>query len=260
MSLDYLPIISWEEELNLKLNQSAKPGWKVFCPQETSSTMDFLKQAWKNNQQLAPILVLSQHQNSGRGRQGRKWISSGSSFIATLGLPAGQQDLTAFSLVVAVALNKILNEYNCKTQIKWPNDLLTADGRKISGILIERFENCLSVGAGINIETQEIENSAALSEFTKELPPIPEIAYNFATLLFMYYQIFQQHGFTAFYQQYQDNSLSIGSSISVSTASGKLQGLYQGVDEHGALRVLVGESLKVLTSAEISCCQENLCC
>ncbi len=40
-----------------------------------------------------------------------------------------------------------------RTSLKWPNDLLAPDGRKLAGILAEVADGAVVVGVGLNVST-----------------------------------------------------------------------------------------------------------
>lgn len=87
-------------------------------------------------------------QLAGRGRQGRSWASPlGNLYASTLvrmrphDPPAG-----SLALVAAVALREAVGVGT----IKWPNDLLI-EGAKMAGILLERIDDAVVAGFGVNI-------------------------------------------------------------------------------------------------------------
>lgn len=252
MLIDYQPVPEWEQELKIKFSQSAYPIWNVFCPAETSSTMDFVRQVYEKKPEILPVVVLAAKQNLGRGRQGSEWKSDANDFTASFGFYCDNPDCSAFSLIAAMAVNKILSGYGCKLKIKWPNDLITDDGRKISGILVEKHKHCINVGIGINLFGFPHERSASISEFTENIPEAPQIGWQLASLLYMYLKIYQAQGFGVFKDEYDIMALAQESKISVKTEQGLLTGVYKGVDEKGALQVLIDDKIRVLTSAEIS--------
>ena len=85
---------------------------------------------------------------AGRGRQGRQWASPlGNLYASTLiRLRPGDPVTGSLALVAAVALREAIGIGT----IKWPNDLLI-DGAKVSGILLERADDAVVVGFGVNV-------------------------------------------------------------------------------------------------------------
>jgi BirA family biotin operon repressor/biotin-[acetyl-CoA-carboxylase] ligase len=104
--------------------------------------------------------VTAEQQRAGRGRQGRAWESPpGASLLFALLLrPAGEgaRILPLISLAAATALAQAGRALGAALAVKWPNDVLSAAGGKLAGILPEaRIEGgrCrhLLLGVGINV-------------------------------------------------------------------------------------------------------------
>lgn len=127
---------------------------------ETASTMDDARKVG-----IKPMVILTNHQNRGRGRTGRSWFDQPDmSVLMTIaepfneldGDPTGDSYLTQqfFTLATVVALQEITG--NPEVLIKWPNDLVFGR-RKIGGILIENPDySAVSTypklfGVGINV-------------------------------------------------------------------------------------------------------------
>ena len=99
-------------------------------------------------------------QSAGRGRRGRTWLSGEGenlTFTHIIKKP-GLTPTDAHALVRAatVALLHLCGEKGIPARIKWPNDLLSAKGEKLAGVLAESvFENgeitCLAIGIGLNV-------------------------------------------------------------------------------------------------------------
>lgn len=102
----------------------------------------------------AGALAVADTQTAGRGRRGRSWESPpGVNLYFSLvfrpgGSPAGVPRL---GLAVAVGLAEALD-----LSIKWPNDLLSPQGRKVAGLLAEMElagtgVDFVVVGVGVNV-------------------------------------------------------------------------------------------------------------
>jgi BirA family biotin operon repressor/biotin-[acetyl-CoA-carboxylase] ligase len=99
-------------------------------------------------------LVTAAVQTAGRGRQGRSWSApAGSSLLMSLLLRSPPRLLP---LIAAVAVCEVTGE---QSLIKWPNDIVIAEGprlAKLAGILIEGRpqEGWAVVGIGLNVAVQ----------------------------------------------------------------------------------------------------------
>lgn len=105
-------------------------------------------------------LVIAKEQTAGYGRFNREWIQNKNESIA-MSLVCKDIDsideIGKISIVTAVSIVNILEQYNNNICIKWPNDILISD-KKICGILIENiiYKNDLNliIGIGININNK----------------------------------------------------------------------------------------------------------
>jgi BirA family biotin operon repressor/biotin-[acetyl-CoA-carboxylase] ligase len=62
------------------------------------------------------------------------------------------------TLLVGVALAESVGEVTgVRASLKWPNDLLAGDGRKLAGILAESSGTAVVVGVGLNVSTTAAE-------------------------------------------------------------------------------------------------------
>lgn len=95
----------------------------------------------------------AERQTGGRGRQGRVWESpAGNLYASTLvRLRPTDPPPATLALVAAVALEEAVRVFvPGGATLKWPNDLLI-DNAKLSGILLERAEDAVVIGVGVNL-------------------------------------------------------------------------------------------------------------
>ena len=86
------------------------------------------------------VVAVASHQTAGRGRLGRSWEApAGSNLLASVllrpELPPDRRHLA--SAVVALAAVDAARPVGVEAAVKWPNDLLAPDGRKLAGVLAE---------------------------------------------------------------------------------------------------------------------------
>ncbi|WP_299646402.1 biotin--[acetyl-CoA-carboxylase] ligase [Sphingomonas bacterium] len=100
------------------------------------------------------LWLRAEQQTAGRGRQGRTWVSPPGNLYASTVVRLRDVDLAAATLgfVAAVALEDVVSMLIRRDglMLKWPNDLLI-DGAKLSGILLERAEDAVVIGFGVNL-------------------------------------------------------------------------------------------------------------
>lgn len=94
-------------------------------------------------------------QSAGRGRQGRDWFDGAGNFMGSTVVRLSPRDPSpaTLALVSGVAVHEatapLLADASALT-LKWPNDLLYA-GHKLAGILLERQDDAIVVGIGVNL-------------------------------------------------------------------------------------------------------------
>ncbi|TPG84233.1 biotin--[acetyl-CoA-carboxylase] ligase, partial [Pseudomonas caspiana] len=101
-------------------------------------------------------VVVTDHQQAGRGRLGRAWDTpANTSVTLSVLLPAPDQGRGWLPLATGLAVRDALAEVaDVDSGLKWPNDvLLPSDGeRKVCGILCELQPAGIVVGLGINVD------------------------------------------------------------------------------------------------------------
>lgn len=116
----------------------------------------------------AGTLVLADEQTSGRGRQGRTWISEPGAgiWLTLIERPTDPASADVLSLRVGLALARALDRFAAEpVRLKWPNDVY-AGARKLAGVLAEaRWRDgaveWVAVGVGINLRAPGGEPGAA---------------------------------------------------------------------------------------------------
>ena len=157
------PPLLCEAEIACDLAVS-RVGRIVRCVGDTASTNDLAWQAADEGPAAADgLAVFAEHQSSGRGRRGSRWLAPPHSSVlcsVLVWLPdlsgRGAIFTRAASLAVAEAI-----EDQCRLEvgIKWPNDLVIED-RKVAGILVESRPawagvGPVAIGVGINCHQGE---------------------------------------------------------------------------------------------------------
>ncbi|SNR56936.1 biotin--[acetyl-CoA-carboxylase] ligase [Blastococcus mobilis] len=106
-------------------------------------------------------VLVAEHQVAGRGRLDRVWTSPPRagltvSFLLRPDVPAARRGW--LPLLTGVALAEAVGQVTgVRASLKWPNDLLALDGRKLAGILAESSGTAVVVGVGLNVSTTAAE-------------------------------------------------------------------------------------------------------
>jgi BirA family transcriptional regulator, biotin operon repressor / biotin---[acetyl-CoA-carboxylase] ligase len=154
-------------------------GSSVTHLESCASTMD---EARARAGEGAPHLttVWAETQTAGRGRQGRIWQSQSGyglyfTVIAHINLEPERYGLIPL-LAGAILCSSVRDLTGVQASLKWPNDLLATDARKLAGILVERDAKnaAFLIGVGLNVRQQPFDLPAAsLEEFCE---PVDRVA------------------------------------------------------------------------------------
>lgn len=118
--------------------------WSESC----ASTQDVLR----GSALAEGAVAVTEHQTSGRGREGRPWEdAAGKSLLLSLLLrPPEGTPTHQLALVAGLAVAESVEERRDAAGIKWPNDVLL-DGRKVAGVLLEASGEEVVCGIGVNV-------------------------------------------------------------------------------------------------------------
>jgi BirA family biotin operon repressor/biotin-[acetyl-CoA-carboxylase] ligase len=211
--------------------------------------------------ETGPLWLTAARQTTGRGRRGRAWDSPSGNLAATLLLrpEPSQSEWAQLSFAAAIAVSDAAARFAPQAQIalKWPNDVL-ADGRKLAGILLEAAHGpapALAIGIGMNLahHPEGTEFPAISFAGLGVKPPTAEDALAALAASFAkWYEVWRGHGFVAIREAWLARAAGLGSRIRARLATEERSGMFEGIDENGAL--LLNEGLgraSVLPAADI---------
>jgi BirA family biotin operon repressor/biotin-[acetyl-CoA-carboxylase] ligase len=103
------------------------------------------------------ILISCSEQTHGIGRRGNNWDSYPNSLAMSFTLPPHSiSSLTPLEIGLIV-IKFFKKKFNKELFLKWPNDILTEDGKKCGGILCQYVDSStIVVGLGINMGRLEV--------------------------------------------------------------------------------------------------------
>jgi BirA family transcriptional regulator, biotin operon repressor / biotin---[acetyl-CoA-carboxylase] ligase len=182
-------------------------------------------------------------QTGGRGRQGRAWQSLEGNLYASTLVRVRPDDPpgSSLALVAAVALHEVAAAHapECAVTIKWPNDLLVG-GAKLSGILLERSGEAVVIGFGVNLahHPQDIGRPATSLAFLTGTAPDPAAFLEMlAESVARWLHIWRAEGIGPIRARWLAAAHPIGAALS--TPEG--EGLFDGLDESGSLRLRLAD-------------------
>jgi BirA family biotin operon repressor/biotin-[acetyl-CoA-carboxylase] ligase len=153
--VEHRPVAFDESAIKAALSGLPLGGLRVL--QRVRSTNDEAL-AWASAGALHLSMVTANEQTAGRGRGGRKWLTSpGTALAFSLILREGGPAPASGRLagLGAMAVADACEVLGLQPEIKWPNDVLL-NGRKVAGVLVEsrwsgdKLEASV-IGVGINV-------------------------------------------------------------------------------------------------------------
>jgi len=207
--------------------------WTLIRKNRCTSTNDLAKK-------LPAYSVISAcHQTKGRGRLGRKWQDGKGNLMASLVLPKPKKDIHLYTFLISLAVARSIRSLSPK--IKWPNDILIQN-KKVCGILLEATQDTLIIGIGVNIDTcpdtgmmYPVTCLKAHRMHTSYKQLLENILQNFDNVI----QLFEQNGFEPIRQEWLALACGLHQQISVNLPSQTIKGIFEGINEMGALLLAV---------------------
>jgi len=218
------------------------------------------------------LCVVARQQTAGRGRHGRTWASekgAGLYFSIVLRPKIDIRFLPLITLMTGVAVYDALVQFELKPDIKWVNDILIAD-KKICGILGETVETptglAVIVGIGINVTSQnfpdEIADTATSieTESVSGVADVAEIETTLTKYLSYWYTILcGEDGNVKILDEWQRRSSYFsGKSVRVTLENEVFDGVTDGLEENGALRVKTSDgAVKIVQAGDVERLRSN---
>ena len=234
---------------------------------EIGSTNAALASAAADGAPEGAVLV-AEHQVAGRGRLDRVWTSPPRagltvSFLLRPDVPAARRGW--LPLLTGVALAEAVGEVTgVRASLKWPNDLVAADGRKLAGILAETVTSpatpmAVVVGVGLNVNTTADElpdTGTSLSRVLGAAVDRGPVLLAFLRAVERRYrhwtEVLGDPVTSGVAQDYLGWSSTVGTEVAVTLPDGStLSGTAQAVDWDGRLVVATGSGTVQLASGDV---------
>jgi BirA family biotin operon repressor/biotin-[acetyl-CoA-carboxylase] ligase len=216
---------------------------------ELPSTSDLaLKLAARDDLEL-PLLVLVDRQTAGRGRGSNRWWAADGALTFSLVIEPPPAQLPPanwprLSLAAALAICQALESLAPRAlfQVKWPNDVF-AEGRKISGILIESpgpSRGRLVIGIGVNVNNSLAAAPPEIRSLATALCDIDGEQRDLTSVLAAIVQQLDAHlqsaaDMAAISNHWRQRCLLTGTTVQVQSGSETITARCLGIDDRGAL-------------------------
>jgi BirA family biotin operon repressor/biotin-[acetyl-CoA-carboxylase] ligase len=198
------------------------------------------------------LCIVARQQTAGRGRQGRAWSSprdGGSYFSIVLRPTLDSKHLALITLAAAVAAHEALTELGLRPDIKWPNDILVNE-KKLCGILAETAETpsglAVVVGIGVNLTSKcfpdHLADSATSIEAEIKSTRTVTLEGSLMKHFGYFYTRLIDQGSAEMLQEWQRRSTySNGKLVRATLQNAIIEGITDGLEDNGALRVKMAD-------------------
>jgi BirA family biotin operon repressor/biotin-[acetyl-CoA-carboxylase] ligase len=209
------------------------------------------------------IAVVAEVQSAGRGRRGRSWTSPpGVNLTVSVGLRPGLAAEAAGLLIPAAGLAAHAACASvAEVGLKWPNDVVAPDGRKVGGLLVEvasegdRLRHAV-VGVGLNVNWARADLPDELRATATSLcelagRPVDRVALLRRLLEALEAEVDELEQGRSPIPRYRAVCRTLGARVTVDTPTGSLVGRALDVDEDGALVVEADGARVAVTNGEV---------
>ena len=221
-------------------------GYALIALDEAGSTNDEAKERAAGGAPEGTV-VWARQQRAGRGRRGRTWVSPpGNLYLSVVLRPACEARRVAqLSFVAALAvLDLVDGTLPGRARCKWPNDVLV-DGGKVAGILLESAlgsggrVDWVVLGIGVNLATHPglegpIPSTSLADAGSPALAPEDALPSVLAALAWRRRE-WETQGFAAVRRAWLARAHGLGGLVTVTNGERRLTGVFEGLDEEGAL-------------------------
>ena len=192
-----------------------------------------------------PILVISFHQEKGKGTSNRSWFNADQSLACSFAFNEDDNKLaeTLIPLLSGLCFTEVLSKP--PIFLKWPNDLIVND-LKVGGVLVERVGEKICIGIGINYfwKNPTVPNAGALFNEVQEDDSIKDHAIKWAEKV---YESVTKNSFSL--EHYKAKLQTLGKVVEYPEG----RGWAEDINENGSLRIKTTEGEIInLTSPLIS--------
>jgi BirA family biotin operon repressor/biotin-[acetyl-CoA-carboxylase] ligase len=209
---------------------------------------------------------LAETQTGGQGRRGKTWCSPPLANIycsINRRFQMAMADMSGFSLACAVILAQSLRARGVEgLALKWPNDIWL-HGKKCAGLLIqlrgEAAGPCdMTLGFGLNVHLQPqdgIDIDQPWTSIAQHQPGLWDrnvLVAGLLTDLMHGFARYQEQGFAAFQTEWQQLDGLAGKTVSLLFGQVCIDGIAEGIEPDGALRLRTVNGLQRFHSGELS--------
>ena len=216
------------------------------------STNTFAKEKLLNKDYL---VVISEQQTAGRGRQGKEWYSPNAGNIY-MTIKFRDKNPAPLSLIIGLLISEAMDSVSgqkINAELKWPNDLLI-NKKKICGILIESEMSAdeveFIVGIGINYSLPKKESWWGEIGELADILPRERLMNSILQNIINY----KENGYKNWKDAWEKRCMHIGIELTALSNNQKDTDIriFKGINEEGKMLLQTERGLKIISSGECS--------
>lgn len=236
---------------------------RCFYFDEINSTNAFILENAKELE--SGDICIAEYQAAGRGRRGRTWVSPYGNhlyFSMMWQFEQGLAQIMGLSLVIGCSLIRTLLEMSITgLGLKWPNDIYL-NNKKLAGILVEMTgqanSHCqLVIGIGLNLAMSENQGKT-IDQPWSDLSCATEVIDKTQLVIKLQKQLkidlkqFESKGLAPFLSFWEKWDQFNQKPVKLILGEHEIHGIYQGIDEQGAVLIKTNKGIENFVGGEIS--------
>lgn len=216
-------------------------GKKILFFDKVSSTFDKAKEVELSD----GLVIFAREQSHGKGRLGRSWESQkgGLYFSIILSAKHFKNNMEFSTIICALSVQKAIGKF-VDAYIKWPNDIITKEGKKLCGILTKvnfSGENAdfINIGIGINSNNSSFSKALPYASSMKDEAKKEIDENKLMCNVFEFIEKFMEYDAQRILKEFSMCCITVGAYVrAIYSQTGKeITGLCKGVNSDGSLTI-----------------------
>ena len=201
--------------------------------------------------------LITKNQHSGKGRRSNIWFAVPNKSL-TFSIMVNQKELNnkeIIPLILGLSIIDTIKDYtNINCQLKWPNDIIL-NQKKIGGILIEKINDILIIGIGINVNENIKDLNKNIKNASTSLNIFGSIKIELEILFAYILNNLENYFYTKkidFVNEWNKHCCHINKEIKFHNNNRYESGLFKGVNSNGEGIVHINDKIELISSGMIN--------
>ena len=231
---------------------------KIYNFKELNSTNEYLKANYHLYKEFD--IISAETQTNGKARRGNVWFSNVGMALFTFYFEKNssltyEKQLKLPLLAGLAVYEGLKNIIDLDYKLKWTNDIYLED-KKLSGVLVEEFDNKIFIGIGINVNNEvpeELKNIAiSLKTLTNKNFELSEIMLNITKQFEKIYNSFiLENSWREILLKINKINYLYNKEISLNIRGEAINGIAKNINSNGELEIKIGDKIKVFSEGEV---------